>query len=86
MIHERHVVVVEVEEQPPLVTVDKSLSEGDKTTVDAHGCKHLGCPEYELCSSQVLFKGKQFIVTKKLGPIDCPQGFSLQKVEVTEKT
>jgi len=83
-IHIGTTIVVEVQEIPIIVAIDKKLSEGSTAKIEKYNCKKIGCEHYELCHSRALQKDKKYKITKIYGNIDCHMGYSLQKAELTE--
>ena len=83
-IHEGNVVVVEVSEMPFFASVNKKLSEGAKTKVDKKECKNIGCESFKICTNIALQKGKTYTIKKAYEKIDCPAGFELYKVELSD--
>jgi len=83
-IHEGTVAVIEVQEMPVITTIEKKLTEGSKTKLNNKECRSIGCENYELCNIPVN-KDKTFIVTKIYESIDCPNGYDLQKAEISEE-
>ena len=86
LIHEGNVVPVEVKELPILTAVDQSLPEGSTTVIEKRDCKHIGCPGYDCCTSAALQKDKTYSVIKVLESLECPKGYHLQKVQITESS
>ncbi|MFH1101711.1 MAG: UPF0179 family protein [Methanobacteriota archaeon] len=86
MIHEGLVVPVEVKELPILTTVNDTLVVGDIITIERGTCHHIGCPEYELCTTPALHKEKTYTVIKTYEKIPCLKNMSLQKAELNETT
>ena len=83
-VHEGTASVIEVQEMPILIAVDKSLSQGSEIKFKDNGCRSIGCNNYELCSVTIQ-KDKSYTITKIYESIDCPIGHDLQKAELTEK-
>ena len=83
-VHEGTAAVVEVQEMPILVAIDKELSEGSKTKIKETNCRSIGCVNYELCCF-ILQKDKEYKITKIYEVIDCPNGLELQKAEIVEE-
>lgn len=82
-VHEGTATVVEVKEMPIITAVDKGLSEGSESTIEKKECNSIGCINYEFCSV-ILQKDKKYKITKVYENIDCPMGYELQKVELSE--
>ena len=83
-IHEGNVVVVEVNEMPILASINKELSEGTKTKVSKKECKNIGCDSFEICTNIALQQEKTYTIKKDYGKINCPVGYELYKVELTD--
>ena len=82
-VHEGTAVVVEVQEMPLFLAINKKLSEGDESKIENKECKSIGCVNYELCRV-VLQKEKKYKIIKIYESIDCPHGYELQKAELSE--
>lgn len=83
-VHEGTTAVVEVQEMPIITAIDKKHSEGDETKISVKDCNSIGCINYELCNI-ILQKDKKYKITKIYGKIECPLGYELQKVEISDK-
>jgi len=83
-IHEGSAAVVEVKEMPIITSVDKKFSEGAKLKIDDKECQNIGCVNYEICSV-MLPKEKNYKLVKIFENIECPIGYDLQKVELSEE-
>jgi uncharacterized protein len=83
-IHEGKVVVVEVEELPLTIAINKELPEGATTTVEKKACKNIGCDSYDICTNPALQNGKTYTIKKVYGKIKCPRRFELYKVDVLD--
>ena len=82
-VHEGTAVVVEVQETPLFLAINKNLSEGDKYKIENKECKSIGCNNYKLCYV-ILQKDKKYKIKKIYESIDCPLGYELQKAELSE--
>ena len=83
-IHEGNAAVVEVQEMPIIVAVDKKFSEGDKIKFENDTCRSIGCANFELCSTN-LGKDKNYKIIKIYEDIECPMGNKLKKVELSDE-
>lgn len=83
-VHEGNVVVVEVSELPILASIDKKVSEGAKTKVDKKECKNIGCDYFTICTNKAVQKSKTYTVKKIYEKIECPEGYELYKIELTD--
>jgi hypothetical protein len=83
-VHQGTVVVVEVEEIPIITAIDKKYSEGSKLKIEKIDCDNIGCKNYYLCKVK-LQKDKKYTITKVYDDIDCPLGYTLKKVELSDK-
>lgn len=83
-IHEGEAAVVEVEELPILVAVDKQFSEGHSSKIEKIDCGNIGCEYYDLCCNIALQKDKTYTIKKIYDPLNCPLGHELQKVELAD--
>jgi uncharacterized protein (UPF0179 family) len=83
-VHEGNVVVVEVSELPILTSIDKKLSEGDKIKVDKKECKDIECDNFSICTNKAVQKVKIYTVKKVHEKIECPEGYELYKIELTD--
>ena len=83
-IHEGTVAVVEVEEQPIITAIDKKYSEGSKLKIEKINCENIGCKNFDLCKV-ILQKDKKYTITKVYDDIECPIGYKLKKVELSDK-
>jgi len=82
-VHEGTAAVVEVQEIPILTAIERDISEGDKTKIKEKNCRNIGCENYELCSITIN-KDKEYKITKIFESITCPDGYELQKAEISE--
>ena len=82
-IHSGKVAVVEVEELPLTIAIDRKLSEGATTKIKKDKCNNIGCKNYNLCKIK-LQKDKKYKIIKIYGNIECPIGRNLQKAEITD--
>jgi uncharacterized protein (UPF0179 family) len=83
-VHEGNVVVVEVSELPILTLIDKKVSEGAKIKVDKKECKDIGCDYFSICTNKAMQKVKMYKVKRVHGKIECPEGYDLYKIELTD--
>ena len=83
-IHEGTTVVVEVQEIPIMISTEEKIKEGSTTKIKAINCNSIGCPNIEFCS-KVINKDKSYKIKKVIGKIDCPLGYKIQKVEISEE-
>lgn len=84
-VHDGNAAVVEVQEQPVVAAIDKKHSKGDTIKTEKKECGNIGCTFYELCNHLALKKDKEYKITKTYDEkIDCPIGYELQKVELTD--
>jgi hypothetical protein len=84
-VFENGAVVVEVQEMPIVAVIDKKLSIGTKTSLEQKNCKSIGCSYYSLCNNKLLQKDKKYKIAKIFNKnINCPLGYKLQKVELSE--
>ena len=83
-VHEGKVFVVEVEELPLTVAIDKEPAEGATAIVEKKECKNIGCGSFDICASTSLQNGKKFTVKKVYGKMECPKHDVLYKIDVTD--
>ncbi|UCF13054.1 MAG: UPF0179 family protein [Thermoplasmatales archaeon] len=83
-VHEGNVVIVEVSELPIVTSIDKKLSERTKITVDKKECKNIGCDYFDICTNKAVQEGKTYTVKKVYEKIECPEGYELYKIELTD--
>jgi len=83
-LHEGPAVVVEVQEMPIIIAIEKKLVEGSTTKIGNRNCENVGCINYEFCNI-TLTKDKDYIIVKIYENIDCPIGYELQKAELSEE-
>ncbi|KYK23070.1 hypothetical protein AYK25_06825 [Thermoplasmatales archaeon SM1-50] len=83
-LHEGRVIVVEVEELPLTVTINKELPEGTTITVEKKDCKNIGCDSFDICTNTTHQNGKKYTIKKAYGKIKCPRHFHLYKVDVLD--
>ena len=83
-VHEQHVYVVEVEEQPIIGVVEKKFSKGDETQPPTTDCRHIGCSFHDVCTSPAIRPGKTYRIVKTLESIDCLKKNQLKKAELKE--
>ena len=82
-VHEGNAAVVEVQEQPIITIIENGIKEGSKTTIDKKICDSIGCSYYEFCSIKIQ-PDKEYKVMKIYESIECPKGYNLQKVELSD--
>jgi len=83
-IHEGNAVVVEVKKMPIITAIDTNYSEGKKTKIEKKECKNIGCENYKLCYGIKIQKDKEYTIEKIIDKINCPNGYNLNKVEITD--
>lgn len=83
-IHEGNAAVVEVQELPIITAVDKKFSEGENVKFENEPCRSIGCINFKLCNIN-LNKDKNYKITKVYENIECPLGYELKKVELSEQ-
>ncbi len=83
-IHEGTTVVVEVQENPLIISTEEKIKEGSTVKIKAINCNSIGCPNIEFCSN-IINKDKSYKIKKVIEKIDCPLGYKLQKVEISEE-
>ncbi|UCD14724.1 MAG: UPF0179 family protein [Thermoplasmatales archaeon] len=83
-LHERNVVVVEVSILPLVASIDKKLSEGAETKVNKKECKNIGCNYFDICTNNAVQNDKTYTLKKAYEKIECPEGYELFKVELTD--
>ena len=83
-IHEGTTIVIEVQEEPILISTDEKIKEGSKTKIKTINCRSIGCPNYSICNEKIN-KEKKYKIKKVIEKIECPLGYSLQKIEITEE-
>ena len=82
-VHEGNAAVIEVQEMPIILTVDKKYFEGENIKFEIEGCKSIGCSNYDLCNPG-LNKEKKYKVVKIFEKVECPLGYELNKAELVE--
>ena len=82
-IHDGTAVVVEVQELPILISTEEKIKEGSSTKIKTVECNSIGCQYIEICSKQVN-KDKTYKIEKIIKKIECPLGYSLKEVEISE--
>lgn len=83
-IHDGNVVVVEVSEMPIVAAVNKKLPDETTTKIDKQECKNIGCDYFKICTNIAIQKDKTYTIKKIYGKIDCPAGYELYEVELTD--
>jgi uncharacterized protein (UPF0179 family) len=83
-VHEGVVVVVEVTEMPIITSGDKKLSKGSKGKIEKKECNNIGCDHYEICNIE-LQKEKEYTITDTFEIIECPLGYDIKKVELSDE-
>jgi len=83
-VHEGNAVIIEVRELPFIAAVTKEVSESAKTTVERQKCKNIRCEFFNICTNRTLQKKKNYTIKKTFGKIECPLGYELYKVELTD--
>ncbi len=82
--HDGGVRVVEVEELPIVAAVNKDARLGSKVKIETMDCMHLDCENYELCHNPAIQENKSYKILKILEPINCLDGRSLVKAELSD--
>jgi len=83
-VHDGNAAVVEVIEMPIITAIDKKISEGSITKIVKKECDNIGCEHYDLCFSIKIQQDKQYKVKKTYESIECPEGYELQKAELSD--
>ena len=83
-VHEGTTVVVEVQEMPIIISTDEKVKEGSVEKIKSINCNSIGCPNFEYCSFS-LNKEKKYKIKKIIEKMDCPLGYKLQKIEISEE-
>ena len=82
-VHEKKVSVIEVEELPIITTIDKKISKGASINIENKECDNIGCEYYPICNINIQ-KDKKYTVKDIIDDVDCPIGYSLNKVELKD--
>lgn len=82
--HEGGVKVVEVEELPIIAAVRKGTRKNARIKIKQTDCRRLACKYYELCHNPAVQENKEYKVVKILEPIECEEGRSLVKAELSD--
>ncbi|RLF26229.1 MAG: hypothetical protein DRN01_05190 [Thermoplasmata archaeon] len=83
-LHDGGVHVVEVNELPIVVSVEKNnAKEGSEIGITTMDCMHLDCDNFELCHNPAVQVNKKYRVVKLLEKIECMDGRDLVKAEVS---
>jgi len=82
-VHEGSAVIVEVNELPFIAAVTKKISEETETAVERQKCNNIRCEFFNLCTNRSL-KKKNYTIKKTFGKIECPLGYELYKVGLTD--
>jgi uncharacterized protein (UPF0179 family) len=83
-IHEGTTIVIEVQEEPIIISTEEKIKEGAATKIKVTNCRSIGCPHFNICN-KTINKEKKYKIKKIIEKIDCPLGHSLQKIEITEE-
>ncbi len=83
-IHEGTTIVVEVQESPIIISIDEKLKEGSTTKLKSINCRSIGCKNYDSCN-MIINNEKNYKIKKIIEKIECPLGYNLQKVEISEE-
>ena len=84
-IHEGKTAVIEVEEQPLILTINSNLKQGQQTKITKKNCSYKGCAYYEYCTNNYL-QEKNYNITKIIEDnIQCPKGLNLNKAELSDQ-
>lgn len=73
---------VEVSEVPFTATLERRHLRGTAAPWTAPDCGRPQCPSYALCHPTGHASGARHAVVRQLGPVECPEGFDLEKVEM----
>ena len=82
--HEGTTIVVEVQETPIIISTDEKLKEGSITKIKSINCRSIDCDYYDICN-MIINDGKNYKIKKIIEKIECPLGYNLQKVEISEE-
>ncbi|HEC81970.1 MAG TPA: UPF0179 family protein [Thermoplasmatales archaeon] len=83
-LHDGGVHVVEVEELPIVAPVEKNnAKKGSEVRITTMDCMHLDCNNFELCHNPAVQSNKKYRVVEPLEEIECMDGRSLMKAEVS---
>ncbi|MGF3553806.1 MAG: UPF0179 family protein [Thermoplasmatota archaeon] len=83
-IHEGNAAVVEVQELPIITAVDKKFFQGENIKLEKEICRSIGCVNFDLCNVNIS-KDKNYMIIKIFEEIECPLGYELNKVELSEQ-
>lgn len=83
-VHDRNVIVVEVEELPINTAVSKKLPVGSSVKLTKKICKNIGCENFEICMNRAVENGKTYTVKKIYEKMTCPANFELYKAEIAD--
>jgi len=83
-VHDGNAAVIEVKELPIITAIDKKISEGDITKIEKKECNNIGCKNYRLCFGIRMQQDKQYKVEKIYESMECPEGYKLQKAELSD--
>ena len=84
-VHQSNSIVVEVEELPLLVSIDKKLTKGSTTTLNNIPCDQKLCRWYDFCQAPALKPDRKYKIGKIVeSDINCRKKHALQLAEVTE--
>lgn len=83
-LHEGKAVVVEVQELPIIVSIDKRLSEGSITKIEPKECKMINCINYEICHIATVHNDKTYRIVKIYESLECPLDYDLKRAELTD--
>lgn len=83
-VHKGNVMVVEVEQLPILVALDKKHTKGSTIKINPISCENKLCPNYDYCKAYAIKSDQKYRIISTNLDIDCPKKNALQLVEVVE--
>ena len=83
-VHDRNVVVVEVEELPITAALSKKHPVGSSVKHTKMNCKNIGCENFDICMNKAVEHGKTYTVKKIYEKMTCPSNFELYKAELAD--
>ena len=83
-VHQSSTIVVEVQEQPITVSIDKKHMKGSTISIEQIDCHQKLCKYYDSCQNYAIKPNWKYKIISIIEDINCPKDNSLQLAEVTE--
>jgi len=83
-VHSGDVIVVEVEQQPIRIAIDKKYPKGSIVQLTQQSCDEIFCKHFESCTNPALLNNKKYKIDDVHRTMTCPKNLTLQLVDLSE--